>query len=246
MMTQGEGGLDELVRDRFFPGFGHGLFVDVGAARPDFLSMSALYRRLGWRIIAIEPNPIFCDAHRAAGYEVLEYACSDHDEDCVDFELVDSHGAPYEGGAVSFESFSALRVKDSYRTIRADLDLRTIKVKVRRLDSILAAHAPDVQGIDILAVDVEGWELEVLDGLTFDRYQPKLLIVENLFTDPSYREAMRARGYRLWRRVGPNDVYVPGTRLARAAAWPVRAKTRALSFLRLRRALARSALRVRE
>lgn len=208
MTLQGEGGLDELIRDRFFPGVANGVFVDVGAARPDFLSMSALYRRLGWRVIAIEPNPVFCQAHRTAGYEVLEYACSDHDEDAVDFELVDSHGAPYEGGAVSFESFSALKVKDSYRTIRADLDIRTIKVNVRRLDSILAEHAPEVERIDIVAVDVEGWELEVLDGLTFDRYRPKLLIVENVFTDPAYREVMRKRGYALWERIGPNDVYV--------------------------------------
>lgn len=208
MKTQGEGGLDEIVRDRFFTGVAAGVFVDVGAARPDFLSMSALYRSLGWRVIAIEPNPVFCQAQRAAGNEVLEYACSDHDEDAVDFEVVDSHGAPYEGGEVSFESFSSLRVKDSYRTLRANLDVRRIKVNVRRLDTILAQHAPDVSRLDIVAVDVEGWELEVLDGLTFDRYQPRVLIVENLFIDAAYSRVMRARGYSLWRRVGPNDVYV--------------------------------------
>jgi FkbM family methyltransferase len=170
--------------------------------------MSALYRTLGWRVIAIEPNPVFCQAHRAAGYEVLEYACSDHDEDAVDFEVVDSHGAPYEGGTVSFESFSSLRVKDSYRTLRAGLDVRRIKVNVRRLDTILADHAPDVRRLDIVAVDVEGWELEVLEGLSFNRYVPTVLIVENLFTDAAYRRVMRTRGYALWRRVGPNDVYV--------------------------------------
>ena len=205
-----EGDLDQIVRDRFFPGLAAGVFVDVGAARPDFLSMSALYRTLGWRVIAIEPNPTFCQAHRAAGYEVLEYACSDHDEDDVDFEVVDSHGAPYEGGSVSFESFSALKVKDSYRTLRAELDVQRIKVKMRRLDTILADHAPDVSRLDIVAVDVEGWELEVLDGLSLERYQPKVLIVENLFTDATYRWAIRARGYALWHQVGPNDVYVLG------------------------------------
>lgn len=79
---------------------------------------------------------------------------------------------------------------------------------MRRLDTILAEHAPDVRRLDIVAVDVEGWELEVLDGLSFDRYQPRVLIVENLFTDAAYRRVMRRRGYALWRRVGPNDVYV--------------------------------------
>lgn len=142
---------------------------------------------------------------------MLEYACSDYDEDAVDFEVVHSHGAPYEGGAVSFESFSALEIKDSYRTLRPDLDVRRIKVNVRRLDRVLAEHAPDVRRLDIVAVDVEGWELEVLDGLSFDRYQPTVLMVENLFIDEAYRRVMRERGYTLWRRVDPNDVYVRAT-----------------------------------
>jgi hypothetical protein len=86
--------------------------------------------------------------------------------------------------------------------------LRTIRVDVRRLDTLLADHASDVERIDLVSVDVEGWELEVLDGLSFERYRPSVLIVENLFGDVAYRDAMAARGYVLWRCVWPNDVYV--------------------------------------
>jgi hypothetical protein len=32
------------------------VLVEVGAAHPDYLSMSASYRSRGWRIIAIEPK----------------------------------------------------------------------------------------------------------------------------------------------------------------------------------------------
>jgi FkbM family methyltransferase len=206
--AQSEGGVDRLVYDQFFPGVTSGVFVDVGAARPDFLSVSALYRDRGWRVIAIEPNPVFCEAYRAAGFEVLEYACADRDEDNVPFQVVNSHGAVYEGGAVSFESFSALRVKDSYRTLRDSLDVREIRVNVRRLDTLLAEHAPDLDRLDVLSVDVEGWELEVLAGLSFERYRPRVLIVENLFEEPAYRQWLDRHGYSLWRQVAPNDVYV--------------------------------------
>jgi FkbM family methyltransferase len=208
MQGQGEGELDRLVRERFFADATTGVFVDVGAAGPDFLSMSALYRGLGWRVIAIEPNPEFCEAHRAAGHDVLQYACSDHDEDSVDFEIVDSHGEAYEAGSVSYESFSSLAVKPEFKSLRSDLDVKKIKVDVRRLDTILAEHAPDVSQIDIVSADVEGWELEVLDGLTFPRYRPKVLIIENIFDDRTYADALRKRGYVLWRRIAPNDVYV--------------------------------------
>jgi FkbM family methyltransferase len=206
--AHGEGGLDRIVYTHFFRDAAAGVLVDVGAARPDFLSMSALYRGLGWRVIAIEPNPVFCEAHRAMGYEVLEYACSDRDEDDVDFEVVDSHGTIYEGGPVSFESLSSLMIKDAYRRVHEEPDVRRIKVNVRRLDTLLAEHAPDVELLDLVSVDVEGWELEVLDGLSFERYRPRVLIVENLFAEAAYRRAMWAHGYRLWRRLWPNDVYV--------------------------------------
>jgi FkbM family methyltransferase len=215
MDAQGEAGVDRLVRDRFFPGVSRGVFVDVGAAGPEFLSISALYRELGWRVIAVEPNPVFCAAHRAAGHEVLQYACSDCDADGVDFELVDSHGEPYEGGRVSYESFSSLRVKPSYRELLPELDVTRIKVDMRRLDTLLAEHAPDVRRLDVLSVDVEGWELEVLDGLDFERYRPGVVIVENLFADRGYRRAMRRRGYVRWRHLAPNEVYVEPRRLGR-------------------------------
>jgi len=200
--------VDRSVHDAFFSGITDGVIVDVGAARPDFLSVSALYRQLGWRVIAIEPNPVFCQMHRDSGFEVLEYACGDRDEDDVPFEIVDSHGAAYGEGQVSFESYSSLRVKDSYRTLRPELDVQRITVNLRRLDTILTEHAPDVRHIDILSVDVEGWELEVLAGLSVE-YAPRVMIVENLFDDDDYRHALLTRGYELWARIEPNDIYAP-------------------------------------
>jgi FkbM family methyltransferase len=213
LKSQAEHEVDRLVYEAFFRDTRPGVFVDVGAARPDFLSISALYQSLGWRVMAVEPNPAFAEEQRAAGREVLPYACADYDADDVDFEVVDSHGAEYEGGEVSFESFSALRIKDSYRALREDsFDVRHITVNVRRLDTILAEHAPELDRLDIVSIDVEGWELEVLAGLSLKRYKPRVLIVENLFDDPTYSRVLRKRGYRLWNHIGPNDVYVPAGR----------------------------------
>jgi FkbM family methyltransferase len=207
-LNRAEGDVDEIVRRTFFAGQKTGVIVDVGAARPDFLSISALYRSLGWRVIAIEPNPEFCRMHRELGYEVLQYACGDRDEDDVEFLVVDSHGAPYANGEVSFESFSSLGIKESYAALKDDLDTRTIQVQLRRLDTILATHAPDVREIDILAVDVEGWELEVLTGLDPRKYRPRVMIIENLFAEEEYRSSLKDLGYLFWRRIYPNDVFI--------------------------------------
>lgn len=182
--------------------------VDVGAARPDYLSVSARFRSLGWRVIAVEPNPQFCELYEQRGFEVHQYACGDRDEDDVDFLVVDSHGSQYKDGQVTNESFSSLAIKDSYAKLNPNLDTTKIKVKLRRLDTILKEHAPDVPEFDILSVDVEGWELEVLEGLSLDRYRPAVLVLENLFNEKKYRDRLKELNYLFWRRLPPNDVYV--------------------------------------
>jgi FkbM family methyltransferase len=158
-------------------------------------------------VIAIEPNPLFCELHRKRGYQILEYACGDRDEDGVDFSVVNSHGINYLDGVVSYESYSSLAIKKSLARLDPKMDIRKIKVNLRRLDTILRTHAPEIEQIDLLSVDVEGWELEVLDGLDFQKHRPRVMVIENLFRERKYRAYMRARGYKLWRCVRPNDIY---------------------------------------
>jgi FkbM family methyltransferase len=217
-----EGNIDRLIQQRFFANAATGVFVDVGAAHPEYLSNSALFRSLGWHVIAIEPNPAFCDLHRAKGFEVLPYACGDHDEDGVSFSVVDSHDTAYAGGKVSYESFSSLQVKDSYRALKPNLDEKHIQVNVRRLDTILNTLAPDITRIDILSIDVEGWELEVLNGLSLQRFQPRVMLIENLLEARSYRQRLAGLGYLLWKRLPPNDVYVRAQSLGIAEALQLR------------------------
>ena len=218
-VNRAEGDVDRLVNERFFRNKSDGVLVDVGAARPDYLSISGLFRTKGWNVLAIEPNPAYGEHYKRLGIEVLPYACGEHDEDGVDFTVVNSHDAKYRGGNVTYESWSSLSIKDSYSELNPDLDRTKIKVNLRRLDSILQAHAPDVDQIDIVSIDTEGWELEALSGLDFDRYKPRVLIVENLFFETSYRAFMKDRGYVLWRCKSPNDIYVRSEMLRSSEAF---------------------------
>jgi FkbM family methyltransferase len=189
-VNRAEGDVDKVVQQRFFRNQNAGIFVDVGAANPDYLSVSALYRSLGWKIIAIDPNPVFCEMHRKRGHDVLQYACGDRDEDEVDFCVVDSHGAPYENGQVSYESFSSLAIKESYARIRPQLDVERIKVKLRRLDTILQTHAPEVQRIDIAGRE---WH-ELLDPLhDFGQRAPHGLIDARLVPVVAVNKLLRVR-----------------------------------------------------
>lgn len=203
-----EGHIDQIVFGRFFASQGAGTCIEIGAARPDWLSIGALFRSKGWDVIAVEPNPTFADMHRSRGHTILQFACGDHDQDDVDFSVVDSHKVNYRDGAVTFESWSSLSIKDDYAELNPDLSITKIKVKLRRLDSLLAEYRPALREVDLIAVDVEGWELNVLEGLDFSRYSPRVVIIENLFHKTEYRKFMQQRGYAFWRCSPPNDVYV--------------------------------------
>lgn len=203
-----EGDVDLVVEAAFFadPSY-RGVMVEVGAAKPDFLSIGAHFRSLDWRVISIEPNPLFCHLHRLLGHEIIECAAGEADQYNVPFTVVHTNG-DYYGQKVTDESFSSLGVRGKYADLMAPVGrtVEEIRVQVRRLDSIL--HEKGVVGVDIVCVDVEGWEIEALNGLSFDLHKPKVLIVENLFYEQSYVDHMTRKGYPLWKRLDPNDVFV--------------------------------------
>jgi FkbM family methyltransferase len=198
---------DKFLRHTFFRSTKVGVMIEVGAAGPQFISMSRHFRDTGWRVIAIEPNPYFIEQYRLAGFDVLPYACGDKDEDGVDFELV-FQPAKFYGGDVTYESFSSLKVTDEYRALNPSITSTTIKVNLRRLDTILRDHAPDVGKVDLLSIDVEGWELQVLEGFSLEKFRP-IVVVENLMRSAKYVSYMEKRGYRLFAERHPNQIFTP-------------------------------------
>lgn len=118
-----EGDIDRLVLNRLFPGSRPErarILVEVGAARPDFLSVSALFRQSGWRVLSVEPNPYFAAEHRRRGHEIYEVAASDRDAEEVEFEIVDLAGLPYQDGRVTYQNFSSLGITGPFERMLGD------------------------------------------------------------------------------------------------------------------------------
>ena len=64
--------------------------------------------------------------------------------------------------------------------------------------------------IDFVSVDVEGLELEVLNGFSLDRHCPRLLIIEDntLGADNSVVSYLKSKRYFRVHRTGVNDWFV--------------------------------------
>ena len=82
-----------------------------------------------------------------------------------------------------------------------------VRVPTRTLNSLIAEAG--LSRIDFLSIDVEGMELEALSGLDLQRYPPHLILLEDHFYNYQKHFFLRRRGYKLVRRTGYNNWYVP-------------------------------------
>lgn len=209
---------------KYFPGDYKGIVIEIGAGFPKMGNPVYGLRAKGWQIISIEPNPAFCDEYEALGYAILRYACYSRDAGYMEF-VITPNGL----------SASSLLVKDRNNVVKADLNnefnedtakgnglsddfdwqffpkngnTRIIKVEALTLGTILKIHHPEIKNVDVIVIDVEGFELEVFKGIRFDKLKPKLLIAENIPSDTEHYNYMMKQGYEVDRRIDINDFYV--------------------------------------
>ena len=177
----------------FFAGTDRGFFVEVGANEPRTLSQTWDFEQRGWTGVLIEPQPDLANSlSRERSAQVFAVACSSRRN---------------AGTRMS------LHLAGSHSSFDARLNLAevrphgSIKVPVLTLDDILAeAKAPS---IDFLSIDVEGHELDVLDGFNLSHWRPRLILIEDLLLRTRLHRELVRRGYRWIRRTGINNWYVP-------------------------------------
>ena len=172
----GDGPVGQYVRENYFPDYDYkGTVIEVGGGYPEYYSFSKHYIQNGWRGIIFEPNPVYVAMHKEANNEVYDVAVSSNDIDEVDF---------YRWGKSSGNhlSFSALGVRaasseDEFKKVVDDCDI--LKVKTITLNTFFKQQ--NLNYVDIISVDTEGWEIEVMQGFNHLLYSAKVIILENLF-----------------------------------------------------------------
>ena len=126
-----------------------GTFVDVGAGGIHN-SNSLFFEELGWKCLCVEPD----ERHEGLDQRKL-----------VDHSVVGSKKAEVVFTFHRFPELSGLYHKAGGK-----------RLQMVRLDDVLEKY--DIEQIDILSVDVEGNEINVLNGFSFEKYKPSYLIVE--------------------------------------------------------------------
>jgi hypothetical protein len=86
-------------------------------------------------------------------------------------------------------------------------------VRIRTLKDVLDEHLPPDCTVDVLNIDVEGWDLQVLQSNDWTRYKPEFILVEDhamyLMKVHENRIALflQERGYRLIAQTLATSIY---------------------------------------
>lgn len=193
---------DRIIRENFFQDFDYkGIVVEVGCGPPVHASMSKHWRDFGWRSICVDPNPKFVEQHKLDNSEIYQYACADF-EGKTTFTI--AHTKIDE--SIEGVSYSAIGIRYPNQPDYPYQIGDVISVDVVRLNTILSSL--QIEKIDILCVDTEGWELDVMRGFDHQKYSPKIVVLENLLHENSYNEYMKKCGYFLYSELYPNQIYV--------------------------------------
>ena len=179
---------EDVLLDRCFRCVDDGFYVDVGAWDPRHDSVTHHFYLKGWHGINIEPSPESFDALRAMRPRDtnLMLALGDAESEAVTFN-------DFRGGGIS----TLRSLAPSYV---ANLEGRgftrhSVEVTMGTLAGVCAEYVPPGRTIDFLKVDVEGWEEAVLRGHDWNRWRPRVLVVESI-TPVSFDPAVGRDVYR--------------------------------------------------
>jgi FkbM family methyltransferase len=187
---------------RVFPHRSKGFYVDVGAAHPRYDSVTRYFYDLGWHGINIEPNKTYFAALRRERARDVNINCAVSDRS--------GRLTLYESGA---DGNSTLSVAVAQH-VREDLGKAVYEreVDVRTLASIFEEFVSDE--IDFLKIDTEGHERNVLLGADFQRWRPKIIVVEatsphtTVRSHQSWESILTDNGYLFAVFDGANRFYV--------------------------------------
>ena len=189
-------GQDIWALETAFPGVKHGFFLDVGSGDGVVASNTKALEDHGWTGICVDPFPTHMEGRTCQMFKEVVYS------------VAGRHMTFHEAGTLGGLTDTLGEWKEQAEKAPA-VEFTTVTLG----DILARANAPS--RIDFMSLDIEGAELEALEGFPFDRYQLGALDVEHNFEEPKrtrIEELMRRHGYVRVHSWMQDDFYRPAVR----------------------------------
>ena len=197
-----------LKRNGLVPKIGPyvGSYIDVGACHPvDFNNTFYFYDK-GWRGVCVEPNPDLIPTFSQHRQEDIFLSCAIGDRTEVKFL--------HRFTNPQWNTFDERRISKIQRRYEGRVTyLGSMEIKVKRLKDII--DELNIFSLDLLSVDVEGFEISVFRGMDFNSVRPKLIVFESILpietaADDEVVKFLTSHQYRLVAHTG-HDAFMLDT-----------------------------------
>lgn len=198
----------DLKLEPYLSGIKNGFFVEAGASDGVNQSNTLFFEKEhGWRGLLVEAIPELaekCRSNRpAAIVENAALISKDFREPAVTMRYAGLMSVVKGGMLTKTEEDEHVRIGLK----RLNAESREISVPAGTLTGILEKHG--ISKIDFLSLDVEGYELQALQGLDFGKYRPSYILVEARYKD-DIDSFMKSVGYNEIAKLSHHDyLYSP-------------------------------------
>lgn len=162
---------EDIILRRIFENKENGFYVDVGAHHPKRFSNTYFFYKQGWYGINIDAMP---DSMKP--FNKIRPRDINIEKPISDTKQVLTYYAFNEPALNGFsKEISEKResnIKNNHHVIF------TKDIETTTLDYIFEMNLPNNQEIDFLSIDVEGLDFNVLKSNNFDKYHPKVIVIE--------------------------------------------------------------------
>jgi hypothetical protein len=196
---EGEDLILETMFYKFFGKTNEGFFVDLGAYNPLKYSNTMKFYVKGWRGVNIDARPGSMKEFNKLRPEDtnVEAAISPDGKQAVYYEFS-------EPTANTFDSRAAEESLKLGLTMTGKHVLDTYTV-----NELFDKYIPEGQKIDLLDIDVEGFDSMIVQQLDWDKYHPSIVMIEtSVDSENIIPKIMKKNGYVLRGRTYFNDIYI--------------------------------------
>jgi len=203
-------GQDRWLYENFFKDSPSGVFLEIGADDGVDKSNTLFFEEsLGWKGICIEPSPKrfkLLEQNRTCICE--NYAVSDNVDE-VEFLDIAGWGKGLSGIIHKYDSRHKRRIEDEVRH-PLNKGIEVVKVNTELLPNLLDKH--QITEIDFCTIDTEGGEYDILKTIDFNKYNIRIIIVENNYGDDRVSNLLTDNGYKKIHKLTIDDVYIKNSK----------------------------------